>query len=97
MQRKDNSSLTKTVGKRLSALRSAKKMSQEEFAKRVGISRGYLSDLERGVREMSLATLAVVCRKSGTTPNKLLGGPMRRGWLGKRVLAAPGRWAEERE
>jgi transcriptional regulator with XRE-family HTH domain len=50
-------------------------MSQEEFAKRVGISRGYLSDLERGVREMSLATLAVVCRKSGTTPNKLLGWP----------------------
>jgi transcriptional regulator with XRE-family HTH domain len=60
MQRKDNSSLTKTVGKRLTALRTSKKMSQEEFAKRVGISRGYLSDLERGVREMSLATLAVV-------------------------------------
>ena len=73
MQRKDNSSLTKTVGKRLTALRTSKKMSQEEFAKRVGISRGYLSDLERGVREMSLATLAVVCKKSGTTPNKLLG------------------------
>jgi len=73
MQRKDNSSLTKTVGKRLTALRASKKMSQEEFAKRVGISRGYLSDLERGVREMSLATLAVVCKKSGTTPNKLLG------------------------
>ncbi|HEY2735260.1 MAG TPA: helix-turn-helix transcriptional regulator, partial [Polyangiales bacterium] len=53
MQRKDNSSLTKTVGKRLSQLRTAKKMSQEEFAERVGISRGYLSDLERGVREMS--------------------------------------------
>jgi DNA-binding transcriptional regulator YiaG len=73
MQRKDNSSLTKVVGKRLSALRESKKMSQEEFAKRVGISRGYLSDLERGVREMSLATLAIVCKKSGTTPNKLLG------------------------
>ena len=48
-------------------------LSQEALAERAGLSVRGLSDLERGVREMSLATLAVVCRKSGTTPNKLLG------------------------
>jgi transcriptional regulator with XRE-family HTH domain len=73
MQRKDKTSLTKTIGKRLVLLRAKRKLTQEDFAKRVGISRGYLSDLERGVREMSLETLDHLCRKSGTTPNKLLG------------------------
>ena len=73
MQRKDNSSLTKTVGKRLTALRTSKKMSQEEFAKRVGISRGYLSDLERGDREIAVAGLGVVCRVGVAGRRKLLG------------------------
>ena len=68
--RNDNSTLTRKVGKRLVAIRGKK--TQEVFAKRLGITRGYLSDLERGAREMSLATLAVVCKKTGVTPNDLL-------------------------
>ncbi len=73
MQRKDLTTLTKLIGKQLIAHREKKAMSQEAFAKKIGISRGYLSDLERGVREMSLETLQSICRKTGTTPNKLLG------------------------
>ena len=73
MQRNDGTKLTKTLGKRLSVHRDKIGMSQREFADKIGISRGYLSDLERGVREMSLETLSLVCKKSGTTPNKLLG------------------------
>jgi transcriptional regulator with XRE-family HTH domain len=73
MRRKDQTALTKAIGKRLFDLRSKKKMSQEAFAELAGISRGYLSDLERGAREMSIETLEHLCRKCGTTPNKLLG------------------------
>ena len=73
MQRNDGTKLTKTLGKRLTDLRDKIGMSQREFADKIGISRGYLSDLERGVREMSLETLALVCKKTSTTPNKLLG------------------------
>jgi transcriptional regulator with XRE-family HTH domain len=73
MQRKDLTSLTKLMGKKLADHREQKGMSQEDFAKKIGISRGYLSDLERGVREMSLETLNEICKKTATTPNKLLG------------------------
>ena len=73
MQRSDKTALTKQIGKRLAKLRESKNQSQETFAARLGISRGYLSDLERGARELSVATLAAVCKKHGTTPNTLLG------------------------
>jgi transcriptional regulator with XRE-family HTH domain len=71
--RNDNTMLTNRVGKRLAAHRSKKNLSQEAFAARVGITRGYLSDLERGTREMSLETLAKVCKKTGATTSQLLG------------------------
>ncbi|HEX2677827.1 MAG TPA: helix-turn-helix transcriptional regulator, partial [Polyangiales bacterium] len=65
--------LTKALGKRIVEHREKIGMSQEDFAKKVGISRGYLSDLERGVREMSLETLSTICKKGGATPDQLLG------------------------
>lgn len=73
MQRSDRTKLTKAVAKRLIDHREKIGLSQDAFAEKVGISRGYLSDLERGVREMSLETLLVVCKKSGISPDQLLG------------------------
>jgi transcriptional regulator with XRE-family HTH domain len=73
MQRSDRTKLTKLIGKRLSEHREKLGLSQSDFADKVGISRGYLSDLERGVREMSLETLTLLCRKGGTSPDNLLG------------------------
>lgn len=73
MQRQDTTNVTKKLGKRIAAHRTSKRMSQEEYAKSLGISRGYLSDIERGVCEMSLETLAAVCKKTRTTSNQLLG------------------------
>lgn len=69
--RNDTSKLTKRLGKRLAAIRG--RQSQEAFAERLGITRGYLSDLERGAREMSLATFATICKVTRTSPAKLLG------------------------
>ena len=71
MQRQDTTRLTKRLGKRLVYARGTE--SQDAFAARLGITRGYLSDLERGVREMSLATLAKVCKVTGLSSHTLTG------------------------
>ena len=71
--RNDSTTMTKRLGKNLVNLRASKNQSQQQFADRLGISRGYLSDLERGVREASLETLATICKAARTTPNQLLG------------------------
>ncbi len=47
--------------------------SQKQFALRMNISRGYLSDLERGERQVSLETMVHIYRALGTTPNTMLG------------------------
>jgi transcriptional regulator with XRE-family HTH domain len=65
--------LNKEIGKKLAALRASKKQSQQEFADQAGITRGYYSDLERGEREMSVQTLAALCKSHRTTAAKVLG------------------------
>lgn len=61
----------KRLGKVLTAIRGD--ATQEEFAAHLGISRGYLSDLERGAREVSLTTFMTIVKKTRATPNTLLG------------------------
>jgi transcriptional regulator with XRE-family HTH domain len=49
------------------------------FAKRARISRGFLSDLERGRgRGVSIEVLVRLCRLIGTHPSNMLGIP----WIG---------------
>jgi len=69
--RNDKSEQTQQLGKKMAKMRG--KASQQEFAEKLGISRGYLSDLERGARNISVEMLVSVCHKTGTSPNKLLG------------------------
>lgn len=64
--------LATNIGKRLLSLRTKRNESQQEFADNVGITRGYLSDLERGERHISIETLVKICMATNTTPNKLL-------------------------
>ena len=71
MQRQDTTKLTHRIGRRIVNLRGDQ--TQEEFARQVGISRGYLSDIERGVREMSLETLARICHETKVSSNYILG------------------------
>ncbi|HEY9790978.1 MAG TPA: helix-turn-helix transcriptional regulator [Candidatus Obscuribacterales bacterium] len=47
-------------------------ISQEELAKRAGISRTYLSDIERGLRNISVGTLSKLAAAMGIAPSKLL-------------------------
>lgn len=47
-------------------------LSQEGFAARVGLHRTYMSDLEKGKRNVSLRNLVRVAESLGMSPSQLL-------------------------
>ena len=62
------------LGKRIRVQRNKKRWTQSEMAAYLGLSRGHISDLERGRREIGLLTLQTVARGLDTTMGKLLKG-----------------------
>jgi transcriptional regulator with XRE-family HTH domain len=62
------------LGKQIRALRKKKAWTQSEMAAYLGLSRGHISDLERGTREVGLLTLQIIATGLGTTMAKLLKG-----------------------
>lgn len=64
--------LTKAIGKRLRAARTITGLSQAEFAQRANITRGYLSDIERGAKEMRVSTFRRVAKVAGISAQALL-------------------------
>jgi len=69
-----NNSPLLQLGKRIRTLRKKKQWTQSEMAAYLGLSRGHISDLERGRREIGLLTLQIVARGLDTTMAKLLKG-----------------------
>ena len=61
------------LGRRVRELRTAKGWSQEQFADLCGLDRSYMSGIERGVRNISVLSLAKVAKALGVTPASLLG------------------------
>ena len=51
----------KWVGARIREIREISGMTQDDFAYGAEIQRGYISDLERGVRNVSISNLKKVC------------------------------------
>ncbi|MFS2224095.1 XRE family transcriptional regulator [Pantoea sp. B65] len=63
------------VGKRLRAVRKEKGISIDYVAEQVGVSKSFISKLERNVTQASIATLLRVCDVVGITPSKLFEPP----------------------
>ena len=61
------------VGENVKRIRTNKCLTQEEFAKEVGISRSYLGDLENDRKSPTVETLEKISSKMGTTVRYLLG------------------------
>lgn len=55
--------IDKHFGLTLKKLRTAKKISQEEFALNIGLHRTYISQLERGLKSPSLRTITKICKE----------------------------------
>lgn len=62
------------VGMRIRQLRKVKGWSQDELAKKCGISMSFLGHIERGTRVMSLETFASICGSLEAGADELLWG-----------------------
>ena len=64
----------KKMGLRIRQVRKAKGWSQDELAKRCGISMSFLGHIERGTRIMSLETFVSICGPLEADADELLWG-----------------------
>ena len=62
------------MGMRIRQIRKAKGWSQDDLAKRCGISMSFLGHIERGTRIMSLETFTALCEALGAGADELLFG-----------------------
>ena len=62
----------KRLGANLRRLREAKGLSQEAFAFEAGIHRTYISDIERGARNPTIAVVENIAMALGVTASELL-------------------------
>lgn len=65
------------VGARIRQIRKTKGWSQDELAKKCGITMNFIGHIERGTRKMSLDTFASLCRELEADANALLWGMMQ--------------------
>lgn len=65
--------MTETFGQRLKRIRKAKKLTQVELAKIVGVTNQYISTYEKEKHTPNVATLEWICKALGVTATELLG------------------------
>ena len=72
MSKRDTNFIIKSLSKAIVTRRLEIGLSQEELARRAGISRGYCSDIERGLRNISVGLLFTMSDALDTTTPELL-------------------------
>jgi len=70
----NDNKLLEFVGSRIRYLRQARNLSQEEFAFSCDLDRSYISDIERGKRNVSLLNLSVIANVLQIPLSKLFQG-----------------------
>ena len=65
--------IQKKFGVKLRELRKQKGLSQEDLALKSGLHRTYISDIERGSRNLSLKNIEKIAKALGIKPQDLLG------------------------
>lgn len=61
-----------TFGENLKQIRNRHKLSQHEFAARVGLSQSYIGDLERNRKNISIYVVVHLAEQLGVSVNKLI-------------------------
>jgi transcriptional regulator with XRE-family HTH domain len=72
MSKPDTNFIIKNLSRAIVTRRLEIGISQEEMARRAGISRGYCSDIERGLRNISVGLLFTIADALNTTTPELL-------------------------
>lgn len=65
------------IGERIRQVRKARGWSQEQLAKKCGISLNFMGKIERGDRKMSMDTFAGICMELETGADALLFGSVQ--------------------
>lgn len=60
------------IGERIKAARESRRMTQERLAEEIDVSPQYISDLERGVVGVSIATLKRICLALRVSSDQIL-------------------------
>ena len=71
----DEEDLQRAVGRNIRRLRRASGLSQEAFAETLGYQRGYIAQVERGERNLTLRTVARLALQLQVDPLTLLVDP----------------------
>jgi len=69
-----SANITQRFGLRLRALRKKRGWTQVEMAEKLGVDRSYISDMERGKKNVCLPTLEVIAKGTGITISQVLKG-----------------------
>ena len=75
----DETGIITVVARNVRAARKEASLSQEELAHEADLDRTYISQVERGLRNVTITVLAKIARALKTTPDKLLFGEVGRG------------------
>jgi transcriptional regulator with XRE-family HTH domain len=60
------------LGQNMKRIRAKKKMSQGDIARALEVDRGYISNIENGKKNPTLATLQKLANALGVSPDELL-------------------------
>ncbi len=74
----DGTGIIKVVAEAVRRARKAAELSQEDLALEAGLDRTYISQVERGKRNVTIIVLARLAKALKTTPDRLL-VPLRKG------------------
>lgn len=64
--------ISEQLGKNMKRIRVKKKMSQGDIARALDVDRGYISNIENGKKNPTLATVAKIANALGIPPKDLL-------------------------
>jgi len=73
--KKDDSWIIGVVAENVRSLRRAAELSQEELAHEAAVDRTYISQVERGRRNVTISVLAKIALALNVSPDKLLVAP----------------------
>lgn len=63
--------LQQSLGKRIRQIRKERGLTQEDFARRIGIDYKHLGSIERGNENVTIQTIEKICRAIDITPSEI--------------------------
>ena len=64
--------ISEQLGQNMKRIRAKKKMSQGDIARALEVDRGYISNIENGKKNPTLATIQKLANALGVSPDELL-------------------------